>query len=109
MKKIILFSLVCMALLLPAVNTTSNAAAYAKMKTVAGVINEWVLSATSGTEDGPIKAIEVYRLSTGELVRKMETNGQVYDASIDLKGLPSGGYSARIICTYVTVTKQFKL
>jgi hypothetical protein len=108
MKKIILFSLVCMALLLPAVNTTSNAAAKFKKEVITN-ISGWVLLAGSGTEDGPIKAIEVYRLSTGELVRKVDAGGQSYSASIDLKGLPSGGYSARIICTNVAVTKQFKL
>ncbi len=108
MKKIFLFGLISMALLLPAVNTTTNAAAKFKKEVITS-ISGWVLLANSGTEDGPIKSIEVYRLSTGETVRKVEFDGQSYEASVDLKGLPGGGYSARICCTYTIVTKQFKL
>lgn len=108
MKKIILFSLVCMALLLPAVNTTSNAAAKFTHR-MTTLIEGWVLIATSNADEGFINGIEVYRLSTGELARKVETTGQTNQASIDLKGLPSGGYSARIICTNMIITKQFKL
>ena len=107
MKKFLLASLVAMTLLLPALNNTSNAAGLISFKKVVAIIDGWVLFATSNTDEGEITQINVYRLSTGELVRSQQCSG--YEASVNLKDLPHGGYSAIITCQYTYMTKQFKL
>lgn len=106
MKKLFLSFLIALGLLLPTVNNTANAAGHYKQQIIQ-VITDWTYFVTSGTEDGIIKKIEIIRLSTGETVRMQEFAD--YNGAVDLKGLPSGGYSARITCQYVTVTRQFKL
>ncbi len=107
MKKLFLSFLIALGMLLPTVNNTADAASHFAKREVVTSIQDWVYLATSGTEDGVINKIQIYRLSTGEMVRSQEFGD--YSASVDLKGLPSGGYSARVICQYITVTKQFKL
>ncbi|HLP53202.1 MAG TPA: hypothetical protein VK154_20075 [Chitinophagales bacterium] len=108
MKKFLLASLVAMTLLLPALNNTSNAASIFVQRVVNIAISGWTFFATSETADGTITRIEIYRLSTGERVRASNCNG-TYECSVDLSGLPHGGYCGIIICQNVTVSKQFKL
>lgn len=108
MKKFFLASLVAVALMLPAMNFTSQAASIMTSfnRTIA-VIEGWVLFATSNVDEGKITQIKIYRLTTGELVRTQQCNS--YECSISLKDLPGGAYSAVIICEYTYSTKQFKL
>jgi hypothetical protein len=106
MKKLFLASLVAVALMLPAMNFTSQAAGLTKRVVNTGII-EWVFFATSDTEDGEIMQINIYRLSTGELVKSQASSG--YSASVGIKDLPRGAYSAVVYCKNVTVSKQFKI
>lgn len=108
MKKFLLASLVAMTLLLPALNNTSNAAGKLNIKQVNGTISDYIYMVTSDTSDGQIMLIEIYNLSTGVLVRSQQ-NDSGYEASISLKGLPHGGYSAKIYCENIMVTRQLKL
>lgn len=107
MKKFILPALICVGLLLPAITNTSNAAKYNHRLTT--LIEGWVLSATSNNEEGNIKRIEIYRIPTGEFARAQDYAGTSNFAAIDLQGLPHGNFSARVYCTNVVATKQFKL
>ncbi|MFM2306121.1 MAG: hypothetical protein RLZZ367_790 [Bacteroidota bacterium] len=107
MKKLFLASLVAVALMLPAMNFTSQAAGSFNFKRVVTFIEGWVLFATSNADEGQIKQINVYRLTTGELVKSQQCGG--YDCSVSLKDLPKGAYSAMIVCEYTSYSKQFKL
>lgn len=107
MRKFFLASLVAVALTLPAMNFTSQAASIFNFSKVISVIDGWVLFATSNEDEGKITQIKIYRLTTGELVRTQQFDS--YEASIGLKDLPGGAYSAVIICQYTYSTKQFKL
>ncbi len=107
MKKLFLSFLIALGMLLPTVNNTADAASHFAKRIIDGQMTGWVFYATSGTEDGVIQKIQVVRLSTGETVRIQEFND--YTASVDLKGLPSGGYSIKTTCQYTSATKQYKL
>ncbi len=107
MKKLFLSFLIALGMLLPTVNNTADAASHFAKRTVSAYLTEWVVYATSGTEDGVIQKIDVIRLSTGERVVLQECGS--YECSVNLNGLPHGGYSVRIVCQNITVTKQFKL
>lgn len=107
MKKLFLASLVAVALMLPAMNFTSQAAGAFNFKRVVTFIEGWVLFATSNVDEGQIKQINIYRLTTGELVKSQQCGG--YDCSVSVKDLPKGAYSAMIVCEYISYSKQFKL
>jgi hypothetical protein len=107
MKKLFLSFLIALGLLLPAVNNTANAAGHASIRVINGQITGWVFFATSQETDGQITLIEVYSMSTGRTVISQKCTG--YSASVDLHGLPSGGYSIRTYCQYNTLTQQYKL
>ncbi len=108
MRKFFLASLVAVALMLPAMNFTSQAASVmTSLNRTIAIIEGWALFATSNEDEGKITQIKIYRLTTGELVRTQQFDS--YEASISLKDLPGGAYSAVIICQYTYSTKQFKL
>ena len=108
MRKFFLASLVAVALTLPAMNFTSQAASVmTSLNRTVSFIEGWVLFATSNEDEGKITQIKIYRRTTGELVRTQQFDS--YEASISLKDLPGGAYSAVIICQYTYSTKQFKL
>ncbi|MBP6731210.1 MAG: hypothetical protein KA149_04080 [Chitinophagales bacterium] len=107
MKKILLAAMICVGLLLPAINNTSSANHIVKRLVTS--ISGWVYSATSNAEEGNINRIEIYRIPSGEFARAQECGGESNTCSIDLQGLPHGSYTARIYCANTIVSKQFKL
>ena len=68
-------------------------------------ISGWVLYATSDTEDGTITKIEVLN-HRGQVV--LTENGcSGYSCSTSISGLPSGVYTAKVVCAYTTYTEVF--
>ena len=107
MKKLFLSFLIALGMLLPTVNNTADAASHFAKRNIGATMEGYVLFATSDVEDGVIQKIDVIRLSTGERVILQECGG--YECSVNMNGLPRGGYSVKITCQYATVTKQYKL
>jgi hypothetical protein len=105
MKQILIACLLGMGTLLPTSEAKSNAIINF-IRTVNIHISGWVLIADSGTEDGTISKIEIYKLSTGQKVLTQAcSNG--YSCEVNIVNLEPGNYSAKIICQYTTQTRQF--
>ena len=105
MKQILIACLLGIGTLLPSNEVKSSVIYYARIVDIH--ISGWVLSANSQTEDGTISKMEVYLLSTGELMQTQGCND--YNCSMNLSSLHHGNYSVKITCQYTTVTKQFVL
>lgn len=92
-----------MGLLLPAINQAARNFLYHRIIDV--YIEEYVLIASSGSDDGPLTHINIRQTSNNELVLSQDLSG--YSASVDISGLNSGSYTARVYTSVKNYTEVF--
>ena len=107
MKKLFLACLIGMGMLLPTISNTTTAAVHFRQRIINTQISDWHYIVNSQESDGQILLVEIISMSTGKTVIAQKGTG--YSASVDLRGLPSGGYVGRTTCQYNSLSQQFKL
>ena len=104
MKKLLFAVLVGLVALAPT-QFVKSSIANAYHRVVEVNISGWVLYATSDTEDGTITKIEVLNHRGQVVLTENRCSG--YSCSTSISGLPSGVYTAKVVCAYTTYTEVF--
>jgi hypothetical protein len=105
MKKVLLAALLGLGTLLPSTEAKSSMIVQHRIISIT-IEGNW-LRASSDASSGNISQIQIYKVSTGELVRTQSCDG--YSCSISISGLPTGLYVANVIATNATSKKQFSI
>ena len=105
MKKFLLACLLGMGVLTPALEAKSSIAVMSRIVNI--TIEGWVLLATGDDASGSIQQIQIYDVSTGQIVRSQGCEG--YSCSVSLSGLRTGTYLAVVISTNKVTKKQFNI
>lgn len=103
MKKILIAALLGLSTLLP--QTQVFGIASKSSRTVTSTIEGWVFIAHSDSESGTIDKIEIFTINGTVPVAKKKCGG--YNCSIDIAGLPTGQYVAKVTTQNTVYTSQF--
>ena len=92
-----------MGLLLPAINNAAKG--FFTHRLIDIFIEDYAMMVASEGEDGPLVQVKIRRTSDQVLVLTENLSG--YSDEVDISGLPSGTYSAKVYTTLTNYTEVF--
>lgn len=108
MKKVVLLAcLIGIGLLLPTAKVNSSVVNHFCKRVVDVSVEGFDLLCTSQSDDGTITKVEIHQQNPHRIVLTQYCSG--YSCVVDLSGLPSGTYGAKVFCANTTYTEVFSL